>query len=363
MYLKKILNTIIKGDTVEELKKIPTESIDFIFADPPYFMQTEGELLRTDGTKFNGVEDEWDKFDSFYEYDNFCNNWLKECKRILKKDGTICVIGSFQNIFRIGYLMQNLEFWIINDIIWNKSNPVPNFSGTRLCNSHETMIGCSKDKKSKITFNYKTMKHLNDGKQEKSVWNMPVCTGNERLKDTNGNKLHSTQKPEKLLYKIILAATKPNDVILDPFFGTGTTGAVAKELGRNYIGIEREEKYIEGAKIRINAKKVIIDKISNLELETKPPKVPMKKLLENGYIQKGQKLYSEDKRQFCEILENGNVFDGTEELSIHKMSAKFLNKKNNNGWNYFFLDYNGKYIELDKLRYLYVEENNAKQTR
>ena len=358
MNVEKILNTIIKGDSITELKKIPSETIDFIFADPPYFMQTEGELLRTDGTKFNGVEDDWDKFTSFKEYDDFCNEWLKECRRILKKNGSICVIGSFQNIFRIGYLMQNLEYWIINDIIWNKSNPVPNFSGTRLCNSHETMIWCSKNKKSKITFNYKTMKYLNDGKQEKSVWNIPICNGGERIKDETGNKLHSTQKPEKLLYKIILAATKPNDIILDPFFGTGTTGAIAKELGRNYIGIEKEMKYVESARNRIDKKKVAIDKISNLELEIKPPKVPMKKLFESGYIQKGQKLYSRDKNNFCEIIENGNVSDGVEELSIHKMSAKFLNKNNNNGWNYFFLEYKGNFIELDKLRYIYMEETN-----
>jgi modification methylase hinfI len=358
--LKNILNTIIRGDTIEELKKIKSETVDFIFADPPYFMQTEGELLRTNGTKFDGVEDDWDKFTSFQEYDNFCEKWLKECKRILKKNGSICVIGSFQNIYRIGYLMQNLEYWIINDIIWNKSNPVPNFSGTRLCNSHETMIWCARDKKSRVTFNYKTMKYLNNGKQEKSVWNIPICNGNERLKDENGYKLHSTQKPEKLVYKMILSATKPNDVILDPFFGTGTTGAVAKKLGRNYIGIEREKKYINGAEKRIKATKIEIDKISNLELEIKPPKVPMKKLLDNGYLKWGQKLYSKDKKYFCKVVENGNVFDGEEELSIHKMSAKFLKRVNNNGWDYFFVNYNGDFIELNKLRYLYTEEKNGK---
>ncbi len=183
--MKNILNTIIKGDCVEELKKIPSNMIDFIFADPPYFMQTEGELMRFEGTKFEGVNDEWDKFNSFAEYDKFCEQWLKECQRILKKDGSICVIGSFQNIYRLGYIMQNLGFWIINDIIWHKNNPVPNFAGTRLCNAHETLIWFSKNKQSKVNFNYKTMKYLNGDKQEKSVWNLPICNGNERLKDEN----------------------------------------------------------------------------------------------------------------------------------------------------------------------------------
>ncbi len=348
------INKIIQGNCIDILKAIQSDSIDFIFADPPYFMQTEGELIRFEGTKFNGVEDEWDKFSSFEEYDKFCFSWLRECQRVLKKNGSICVIGSFQNIFRLGYIMQNLGFWIINDIIWNKSNPVPNFAGTRLCNSHETLIWCSKNKKSKISFNYKTMKHLNDNKQEKSVWTIPVCNGNERLKDKNGKKIHSTQKPEALLYKIILSATKPNDIVLDPFFGTGTTGAVAKKMGRNYIGIEKDEKYIKVALERLRNTQDESNDITNLKLEVKPPKVPMKTLVQNNYLKAGDVLYSSKKDKKCKVLENGNVQDFDNEiLSIHKMSAKILNKTNYNGWSYFYVQYKDNFIPLDKLRYIY----------
>lgn len=360
--INNILNSIIEGDSIENLKKLPNESIDFIFADPPYFMQTEGELLRVNGEKFSGVEDNWDKFNSFFEYDNFSLAWLKECKRILKKNGTICVIGSFQNIFRIGYLMQNLDFWILNDIIWQKSNPVPNFAGKRFCNSHETIIWCSKNKKSKITFNYKTMKFLNGGKQEKSIWNISLCTGKERLRDEDGNKIHSTQKPEMLLYKIILACTKPNDIILDPFFGTGTTGAVAKKLGRNYIGIEREKIYIESAKKRISNIKTEYNDINNLNLEVKPPKVSIKDLINVKILNIGSKLYSKDKKEICIILKNGKVYDNENELSIHKMSAKHLNKTNYNGWEYFYAFYNNEFVSINDLRYTYKEnfENGNK---
>lgn len=353
--IDEIKNTIIQGDCLTELKNIPSESIDFIFADPPYFMQTEGELMRFEGTKFNGVDDEWDKFSSFGEYDDFCQQWLLECQRVLKKDGSICVIGSFQNIFRLGYIMQNLGFWIINDIIWHKNNPVPNFAGTRLCNAHETMIWCSKNKKSKVNFNYKTMKHLNDNKQEKSVWTLPICNGSERLKDQEGYKIHSTQKPESLLFKIILSATKPNDVVLDPFFGTGTTGAVAKKIGRNYIGIEREEKYINAAQERLNQ---IIDEsneITNLSLEVKPPKVPMIDLVMQGYLVVGEVLYSPKKEEICYVRSDGRVEDQEKDvLSIHKMSAKYLKKLNHNGWGFFYVKRDDKYILLDKLRYEFV---------
>lgn len=353
--IENILNTIIEGDTIEQLKKIPDECIDMIFADPPYFMQTEGELKRTDGTKFQGVEDEWDKFSDYEEYDKFCFEWLKECKRVLTKDGTIWVIGSFQNIYRLGYIMQNLGYWILNDVVWSKPNAAPNFAGTRFQNSHETLLWCSKSKKSKYTFNYKTMKYLNGDKQEKSVWDIGICIGNERLKNDEGKKAHSTQKPEKLLYKVILSSSKPNDIILDPFFGTGTTGAVAKLLSRNWIGIEREKEYNKVAKKRIDSVIPLEDEfITKLSLEVKPPKVPMKKLIEKGYLRVGEILYDKNGKEICKVNEDGKVYDGIDILSIHKMSAKYLGKTNNNGWDYFYIK-NKELIPLDKLRYNYQE--------
>lgn len=352
-----LLNTILKGDCIEQLTTVPSESIDLIFADPPYFMQTEGELLRTNGDKFAGVDDAWDKFNDFSEYDSFCESWLKECKRILKPTGSIWVIGSFQNIYRIGHIMQNLDFWILNDVIWNKTNPVPNFGGTRFCNAHETMLWCSKGKKNKFTFNYKTMKHLNDDKQERSIWQISLCTGSERIKGEDGKKAHSTQKPEALLYKVILSSSKPNDVVLDPFFGTGTTGAVAKALGRNYIGIEREQKYIDIAEKRLREIKPKPSDIELLSLETKPPKVPMKILIEANFLSVGQTLFDKNKNEICIVTQDGNVKDNEETLSIHKMSAKYLKKINNNGWDYFYLFRDGNFITLDSLRYEYTNQS------
>ena len=356
---EELINKVIMGDTIEELRKIPDNSIDMIFADPPYFMQTEGELLRTDGSKFAGVDDDWDKFTGYNEYDEFSFEWLKECKRVLKKNGSIWVIGSFQNIYRLGYIMQNLGYWILNDIIWSKPNAAPNFSGTRYQNSHETLLWCTKDKNAKYTFNYKTMKHLNNNKQDKSVWEIGICIGSERLKGKDGKKMHSTQKPEKLLYKVILSSTKPNDLVLDPFFGTGTTGAVAKMLGRNFVGIEREKQYVDASIERINNIVPINDDITNLELEVKPPKVPMEELIKKGLLTPEQKLYNKDKTIADSIMGNGKVFDGEEILSIHKMSAKHLKLKNNNGWDYYWVDDpNRGFIELNKLRYIYKEECN-----
>lgn len=354
-YIAPYLNTILRGDCIAEMKKLPAESIDVIFADPPYFMQTEGVLKRNDGTDFNGVNDSWDKFKDYAEYDAFTTNWLKECKRLMKKDASIWVIGSFQNIYRLGYIMQNMGFWILNDIVWSKPNAVPNFGGTRFQNSHETLLWCTKSKNAKYTFNYKTMKHLNNDKQEKSVWNIGICIGKERLKDDNGIKLHSTQKPEALLYNIIISSSKPNDIILDPFFGTGTTGAVAKLTGRNWIGIEREEKYINYAQKRIDAVVPKHDDISDLKLEVKPPKVPMEKLLAAGLLKIGQVVYDKNKKVIGKIEFNGYINDGTEVLSIHKMSAKKLNKASNNGWDYFWVkDRYNILVPLDSLRYEYA---------
>lgn len=353
-------DVILQGDSLEILSTLPDKSIDLIFADPPYNMQTEGELMRTDGTAFDGVSDSWDKFSSLQEYDAFCKKWLSECKRILKDDGSIWVIGSFQNIYRIGYIMQDLGFWILNDIIWSKPNAVPNFSGTRFQNSHETMIWCSKNKGSKYCFNYKTMKYLNGDKQMKSVWEIGICIGNERLKDSEGKKVHSTQKPEHLLYNVIISSTSKDDLVLDPFFGTGTTGAIAKKLGRHYIGIEREPKYIQAAQKRINNVQMEISDLSDNVLDVKPPRFSIKELVVLGFLSVNQKLFSKDKKHFAIICENGNVKDEESELSIHKMSAKFLNRNNNNGWDYFWCEYKGNFVSIDSLRYLAQEEGGKK---
>ena len=355
--IEDIKNTIITGDTIEQLKKIPDKSIDLIFADPPYFMQTDGILHRTDGTKFQGVEDEWDKFSGYGEYDEFCFQWLKECKRVLKKDGSIWVIGSFQNIYRLGYIMQNLGYWILNDIVWSKPNAAPNFSGTRYQNSHETLLWCTVSEKSKYTFNYKTMKHLNNDKQDKSVWDIGICIGNERIKGEDGKKLHSTQKPEKLLYKVVLSTSKPGDIVLDPFFGTGTTGAIAKLLNRNWIGIDREKSYNIAAQKRIDSVEPLDDDITMLKLEVKPPKVSLTTLINAGMLKENEEFYNKQGDKICNLMMDGKVTDGEDILSIHKMSAKYKNLTNNNGWDYFYYKKDGELIPIDDLRYEYSKEN------
>lgn len=352
------INQILSGDCIERLRNLSDNSIDLIFADPPYFMQTDGVLLRNNGTKFEGVEDEWDKFADYKEYDEFCLNWLRECKRILKPSGAIWVIGSFQNIYRLGYIMQNLGFWILNDVIWSKPNAPPNFKGTRFQNSHETLLWCSKNKNSDFTFNYKTMKHENGGRQDSSIWNIGICIGQERLKDENGKKIHSTQKPERLLYKIILASTKPNDIVLDPFFGTGTTGVVAKRLGRNFIGIEREEKYIKEAQKRINNTILEDNELYKLGLEIKPPRISTYDLILKNKLVANEIFYSKDGEEICKLLKNGKVSDGIDELSIHDMPEKFVGRRMN-GWEWFFVKRDGKLKSINDFRYEVEDERKS----
>ena len=359
MPIETLQDTILQGDSIELLKQLPSNSVDLIFADPPYNMQTEGELLRTDGSSFIGVTDKWDKFKSMNDYDIFTKSWLSECRRILKDDGAIWVIGSFQNIFRLGYIMQDIGFWILNDVIWSKPNAVPNFGGTRFQNSHETMIWCSKRKGARYQFNYKTMKYLNGDKQMKSVWDIGICIGAERLKDRDGKKIHSTQKPEHLLYNVILSSTQKGDLILDPFFGTGTTGAVAKRLGRHYIGIEKESLYIKAAITRINNVQLEMSDIIDNVLDVKPPRFSIKQLMDLDYLHVGQILYSKDKTHYAAITIDGNVeYDGRI-TSIHKMSAAFLGRSNNNGWDYFWCEYNGDFVSIDSLRYLANKEGGV----
>ena len=356
------LNTIIKGDSVEELKKIEDNSIDLVFADPPYNMQLKNDLYRTNGTKVDGVSDEWDKFSSFKEYDDFCISWLKECRRILKDTGSIWVIGSYHNIFRIGYLMQNLGYWILNDITWHKTNPMPNFLGTRFTNATEILLWCSKGESyKKYTFNYEIMKRYNNGTQMTSVWQIGLCIGNERIKGLDGKKVHSTQKPEELLKRVILSTTKKGDLVLDPFFGTGTTGAVAKKLGRNFIGIEREDKYIKVAENRINSITEYFKEISWKEEKNKEKqiKIPFDLLIKSKYINIGDTLLSKKSyNKKAIILENGNLKYENNISSIHKISSIIQNSISCNGWKFWYLLKNNKIILLDDIRNQYRKDNN-----
>jgi len=353
--MTKFLNNIIQGDCIEVLKTIPDNSVDLIFADPPYNLQLNKELYRPNQTKVDAVNDEWDRFNSFKEYDEFTFSWLKECRRILKEEGTIWVIGSYHNIFRVGKIMQDIGFWILNDIVWVKTNPMPNFRGTRFNNAHETLIWASKHQNSKYTFNYKSMKIYNDDKQMRSEWYIPICQGKERLKDENGNKIHSTQKPEELLYRVIISSSKEGDVVLDPFFGSGTTGAVAKKLRRNFIGIEREEKYIKAAKKRIENIEELDSDLLKLKVEEKKPKVPFGNLIESNYIKVGEYLYDKLDNK-AKVLANASIEYNSEVGSIHKISAKILNKSSNNGWKYWYVKRDKKLILIDELRDLYLKE-------
>lgn len=343
------LDTILLGDCIQKMGNLPTHSVDMIFADPPYFMQTSGHLNRGDGTRFMGVDETWDKFSSLHDYDDFCRQWLTECRRVLKPNGTIWVIGSLQNIYRLGYLMQEMGFWILNEVIWTKPNAPPNFTGTRFQNRHETLLWCSPKKGAPYTFNYKTLKALNGGKQASSVWDIPICLGPERLKGEDGKKLHATQKPEKLLYQVILTSTKPGDIVLDPFMGSGTTGAMAKLLGRHYIGIEREEKYVKAALKRIQSIHPKMDDLANLVFDKKPPKVLFSHLLKKGIVKEGQYLYTPEHKKAL-ILSDGKLKCGKLKGSIHQLAAKVQNKNVANGWSFWHIFTKKGYQPIDILR-------------
>jgi len=353
--LDKFMNRIIMGDCIQVLKELPDNSVDLIFADPPYNLQLQGELWRPNQTKVDAVNDDWDKFTSFEEYDKFCQEWLKECRRILKENGTIWVIGSYHNIFRIGKIMQDVGFWILNDILWIKTNPMPNFKGTRFNNAHETLIWASKNKDSRYTFHYKTMKAFNDDLQLRSDWYIPICNGRERIR-INGKKAHSTQKPEALLYRIIISTSNPGDIILDPFMGSGTTGAVAKKLGRNFIGIEKEEFYIKIANERIANSKPYIHQTLTYPFEAKKPKIPFGNLIEVGLIKPGEKLISKDKKYTAEVLANATIVSGDVSGSIHSVSAKLLGKTSNNGWTFWFVEKDTNLKSIDELRKEYAKK-------
>ena len=358
------LNKIIKGDSIESMRSLPDNSIDVIFADPPYNLQLKNDLSRPDSSKVNGVTEGWDRFKSFEEYDKFTNDWISEAQRILKPEGTIWVIGSYHNIFRVGNAMQNLGFWILNDIIWHKSNPMPNFKGTRFTNAHETIIWASKNHNSKYNFNYHAMKSLNEGIQMRSDWYIPICSGGERIKDSNGNKIHSTQKPEALLYRVLLSSSKKDDIILDPFFGTGTTGAVAKKLGRNFIGLEREDIYINAAKKRIKKIDSPDEQFLSTTVSKKTQKrVPFGSLVENGLIKPGAVLRGpkslKSKKFMATVRADGSLSMNGESGSIHQMSAKVQGKETSNGWTFWHLEKEGKLELIDDLRTEFLSINNT----
>ncbi len=344
------LDTIIQQDCIAAMRALPAKSVDCIFADPPYNLQLGGDLNRPDGSHVDAVTDEWDKFASLNVYDQFTREWLTEARRILKDDGTIWVIGSYHNIFKVGSAIQDLGFWILNDIIWRKANPMPNFKGTRFTNAHETLIWASTGEKAKYTFNYRSMKTLNDELQMRSDWEFPICGGPERLKK-DGHKVHPTQKPEALLYRILLASTKPGDVVLDPFFGTGTTGAVAKRLGRRWIGIEREGVYVAAAQERIAAALPLDESaLVTMQAPKAAPRVAFGQLVENGYIAPGTALF-DSKRKFRALGgADGSLSCQGQAGSIHKLGAMLQGAPSCNGWTWWHYESAEGLRPIDALR-------------
>jgi modification methylase len=344
-------DTIINGDCIAAMDTLPASSVDMIFADPPYNLQLEGELVRPNNTKVDAVDDDWDKFADFATYDRFTEAWLKSARRILKDDGTIWVIGSYHNIFRVGTKLQDIGYWMLNDVIWRKTNPMPNFRGRRFTNAHETMIWCAKSKDSRHAFNYEAMKALNDDLQMRSDWLLPICSGGERLKDSKGRKGHPTQKPEALLHRVILAATKPGDVVLDPFFGSGTTGAVAKRLGRRWIGIERDPAYIDLARKRIAA----VQAVAERELLITPskreePRIPFGWLVERGLLEPGALLHSFNGRWTAKVRADGTLISADHRGSIHQVGAAVQGAPACNGWAFWCYKVDGKLVSIDTLR-------------
>jgi modification methylase len=348
------LDSILEEDCVAAMSRLPAGSVDMVFADPPYNLQLGGELFRPEGGRVDACDDDWDKFDTFAAYDEFTRAWLKEAKRILKPNGTLWVIGSYHNIYRVGAALQDAGYWILNDIIWRKSNPMPNFRGTRFTNAHETLIWASRSEDSRYTFNYPAMKALNDELQMRSDWLLPICSGGERVKE-GGAKAHPTQKPEALLYRVLLACTNPGDVVLDPFFGTGTTGAVARRLGRRWIGIEREKRYVRVARERI-ASTLELDESAMKTMASKrgQPKVPFGTLVETGWLQPGTLLSDSKRRWSARVCADGSLeLDGSQ-ASIHKMGASVQGAPACNGWAFWHYEEGGTLSPIDTLRQRYL---------
>ena len=344
-------NSILDGDCIDIMNSLPEGSVDLIFADPPYNLQLRGDLHRPDNSKVDAVDNDWDQFESFKVYDDFTKAWLSAARRLLKPDGAIWVIGSYHNVFRMGTELQNQGFWILNDVVWRKSNPMPNFRGKRLTNAHETLIWAGKTEKSKYTFNYEALKSLNEGTQMRSDWVLPICTGHERLKNELGDKAHPTQKPESLLHRVLLATTNEGDVVLDPFFGTGTTGAVAKMLGRDYIGIEREAEYRAVAEKRLaKVRKFDGEAIEVTQSKRAEPRVPFGQVVERGMLRPGEELWSINGRHKAKVRADGSLIGADAKGSIHQVGAACENAPSCNGWTYWHYRRDGKKVPIDLLR-------------
>lgn len=343
---------VIEGDCIKIMQSLPQNCVDLVFADPPYNMQLRGELRRPDQSKVDAVDDHWDQFGSFAEYDRFTTQWLSATRRILKDTGTIWVIGSYHNIFRVGKILQDLGFWILNDVVWRKSNPMPNFKGRRFTNAHETLIWAAKNPKQQYTFNYEAMKALNDDLQMRSDWNLPICAGGERIKGADGQKAHSTQKPESLLHRVIVAASKPGEVVLDPFFGSGTTGAVAKRLKRHFLGIERERRYVEIARKRIG--EVVPADSEAIEVTRSKrgePRIPFGWVVERGLLPPGTVLHGARSHHKAKVRADGTVVTADASGSIHQMGAHVQGLDACNGWTFWQFELpNGALAPIDLLR-------------
>ena len=343
---------IIVGDCVAEMAALPEKSVDLVFADPPYNLQLGGDLLRPDNSKVDAVDDEWDRFASFADYDAFTEAWLTGARRVLKDDGALWVIGSYHNIFRVGRILQDLGFWILNDVIWRKTNPMPNFKGTRLTNAHETLIWAAKSQgQRRYTFNYDALKMANDELQMRSDWTLPLATGEERVRDATGVKVHPTQKPEALLHRVILGSTRPGDVILDPFFGVGTTGAVAKRLHRHFIGIEREQTYADAAAARIAAVTAApADAVEVTGSKKNEPRVPFGHIVEAGLVRPGDLIWCPKGERWAKVRADGSLVAGELTGSIHKVGAMIQSQPACNGWTYWHIRTDQGLAPIDVLR-------------
>ena len=345
---KVVSNCVLHGDCVQMMEGLPVGSVDMIFADPPYNLQLGGELLRPNNTRVAGVDDAWDRFSNFDSYDTFTRAWLGAARQALKPTGSLWVIGSYHNIFRVGSILQDLGFWILNDVVWRKSNPMPNFRGRRF--THETMIWCARDRDTAYRFNYDAMKALNDDLQMRSDWVLPLCTGHERLK-VNGHKAHPTQKPEALLHRVILATTEVGDIVLDPFFGTGTTGAVAKRLGRRYIGIEQEKKYVKLAESRLAAVEPAVDlQLLDTPSRRQEPRIPFGWVVERGLLAPGSVLCDRRRRHTAKVRADGTLISADFRGSIHKVGAHVQQAPACNGWQFWHTEIGGKLVPIDVFR-------------